>query len=229
MNKNYPSDIEACEQIIEAGKRLYMRNFVAANDGNISARVSDNEIWATPTNVSKGFMTIDMLVKLDLDGNILDGKYKPSSEVKMHLEIYKRSPDVLSVCHAHPPAATTFASAGVPLDKALLNEAVVLLGVIPVAPFEMPGSAELAKGAAAFCPDYNGVLLEYHGLVTWGNGVEQALHRLEGIEFNATVAMNLRIMRLERPMTNEQIIKLMELRPVWGVTGGGVPRGLEEE
>lgn len=223
MNSGYPTDREAVSQILEAGRRLYSRGLVAANDGNISARVSENEVWATPTNVSKGFMTEDMLVKLDLDGNRLEGRLKPSSEIKMHLEIMKRSPDVLSVCHAHPPAATTFAAAGIPLDQAYLQEAVVLLGVIPVAPFEMPGSEELALGAASFCPEYNGVLLRHHGLVAWGRNVSEALHRLEGIEFYATVSMNLRMMGLERPMTGEQVEGLIRLRPSWGVTGGGIP------
>ena len=220
-------EMELRKQIIEAGKRLYARNLVAANDGNISARLGENEIIATPTNVSKGFMTEDMLVRLDLDGNVLDGTLKPSSEVKMHLEIYKRSPDIMSVCHAHPPAATTFAAAGVPLDKAFLQETVVLLGIIPVAPYQMPGSAELALGAAQFCPDYNAVLLEHHGLVTWGNNVSQALHRMESAEFYAQISMNLRTAGLERPMTNAQINELIKLRPAWGITGGGVPKGRE--
>ncbi len=228
MNRVYPSEKEARLQIIEAGKRLYTRNLVAANDGNISAKISENEIWATPTNVSKGFMTEEMLVKLDLDGNVLEGALRPSSEVKMHLEIYRRSPDILSVCHAHPPASTTFAAAGVPLDGAFLQEAVVLLGVIPVAPYKVPGSEELAAGAAAFCPEYNGVLLEHHGLVTWGDSVSQALHRLEGVEFYATITMNLRAAGLERPMTNRQVDELIKLRPAWGITGGGVPKGREE-
>ena len=218
---------ELRKQIIEAGKRLYARNLVAANDGNISARLGENEIIATPTNVSKGFMTEDMLVRLDLDGNVLDGTLKPSSEVKMHLEIYKRSPDIMSVCHAHPPAATTFAAAGVPLDKAFLQETVVLLGIIPVAPYQMPGSAELALGAAQFCPDYNAVLLEHHGLVTWGSSVSQALHRMESAEFYAQISMNLRTAGLERPMTNAQINELLPLRPAWGITDGGIPKGRE--
>ncbi len=111
----------------------------------------------------------------------------------MHLEIYKRSGDVMSVVHAHPPAATTFAVAGVPLDQAYLQEAVALIGVVPVAPYEMPGSGELAASTARYCPEYNAVLLEHHGLVTWGSSVSQALHRLEGVEFYATVTMNLKM------------------------------------
>ena len=220
-------EAELRTQIIEAGKRLYARGLVAANDGNISARLSENEIIATPTNVSKGFMTEDMLVRLDLEGNVLEGMLKPSSEVKMHLEIYRRSPDIISVCHAHPPAATTYAAAGKPLDKAFLQETVVLLGVIPVAPYQMPGSVELALGAAGFCTDYNAVLLEHHGLVTWGGSVSQALHRMESAEFYATISLNLKMAEMERPLTSEQIDELIKLRPAWGITGGGTPVGRE--
>lgn len=222
---SYPTDCEARRQIVEAGQRLYARGLVAANDGNISARVSENALWVTPTNVSKGFMTEDMLLKVDLDGKVLEGGGRPSSETKLHLEIMKRSPEVLSVCHAHPPAATTFAAAGVPLDKAFLQETVVLLGVIPVAPYRLPGSNELATEAAMFCPAYNAVLLEHHGLVTWGGSVTQSLHRLESAELYATISLNLKSSGLERPMTNGQIGELISLRPAWGITGGGVPLG----
>jgi L-fuculose-phosphate aldolase len=123
--------------------------------------------------------------------------------------------------------ATSFAAAGIPLDRALLQEAAVLLGVIPVAPFSMPGSDELAEGAARFCPEYNGALLEHHGAVAWGGGVLPALYRLESIEYNATVAMYSRLMGIERPMTQDQIDVLLTLRPAWGVTGGGRPKGRE--
>ena len=108
----YPTDAEAKAQIIEAGLRIYQRGLVAANDGNLSVRVGENALWVTPTGVSKGFMTEDMLVKLDLDGNVLAGTSKASSETKMHLRIYQENPDVRAVVHAHPPAATAFAAAG---------------------------------------------------------------------------------------------------------------------
>jgi L-fuculose-phosphate aldolase len=202
---------------------MYARGLVAANDGNISARVSETELWTTPSGVSKGYMTGDMLVKLDISGNILEsgGGAKPSSEARLHLAIYRKCPDVLAVCHAHPPVATTFAAAGLPLDRALLQEAVVLLGEIPLAPYAAPGSEELADGAAALCPAYNGALLEHHGAVTWGDGVMQALFRMESVEYNATVAMYSRLMGIERPMSRERIDGLLALRPAWGVTGGG--------
>ncbi|MDR1589468.1 MAG: class II aldolase/adducin family protein [Oscillospiraceae bacterium] len=228
---NYPADEDAKRDIVEAGRRLYARGLVAGNDGNISARVSDTELWTTPSGVSKGFMTGDMLIKMDIYGNVLEGGggRKPSSEVKLHLRIYGRSRGVLAVCHAHPPVATSFAAAGIPLDRALLQEAVVLLGVIPLAEYAPPGSDELADGAARFCPDYNGALLEHHGAVSWGGDVMGALYRLESIEYNATVAMYSRLMGVERPMSESQIDGLLLLRPAWGVTGGGRPAGRPEE
>jgi len=130
-----------------------MRGFVCANDGNLSARISDNAIIATPSGVSKGFMTESMLIKLDLDGNVLEGTLKPSSEIKMHLAIYMRSPEIIAVCHAHPPVSSTFAAAGEALDKAFLQETAVSLGVIPIAKYAKPGTTELADGAAGFCLD----------------------------------------------------------------------------
>jgi L-fuculose-phosphate aldolase len=229
--RKYPTDEDAKRDIIEAGRRMYVRGFVAGNDGNISARVSDTELWTTPSGVSKGFMTDDMLVKMDISGNVLEvsGGRKPSSEIKMHLRVYGRSRDVLAVCHAHPPVATTFAAAGIPLDSALLQEAVVLLGVIPVAEYAPPGSEELAEGAARFCPGYNGALLEHHGAVSWGGDVMGALYRLESIEYNATVAMYSRLMGVERPLSERRIDELLLLRPAWGVSGGGRPKGIREE
>lgn len=216
----YPSEREVRRDLVEAGRRMYMRGFVCANDGNLSARISDTVIVATPSGVSKGFMTEDMLVKLDLDGNILEGTQKPSSEIKMHIAVYRESAELLSVCHAHPPAATAFAAAGVPLDKALLQETVMLLGVIPIAPYAMPGSDELARGVARFCREYHGALLEHHGVVSWGRDVMQALYRLESIEYTATVTMYSKMMGFSHALDKQQVDALAALRPNWGITAG---------
>lgn len=221
----YPTDAEARAEIIEVGKRMYTSGYVAANDGNISARVSENEIWATPTNVSKGFMTEDMLVKLDLNGNILDGKSKPSSEIKMHLALYRHRSDTLGVVHAHPPLATTFAAAGVPLNEALLQETVVQLGVVPVVPYTCPGSVELAESLAPYSDDYNAALLEYHGVVTWAESLMRAYYRLESVEYYAKITMNSRMMGISRPLTESQIDELLALRPAWNVRAGMRPKG----
>jgi len=216
---NYLNEDDARRDIIEAGRRLYIRGLVCANDGNISARISDSEILVTPSGVSKGFMTEDMLIKLDLDGNLLDGAQgKPSSETKLHLEVYKRSPEMRAVCHAHPPVATSFAAAGVPLDKAFLQETVILLGVIPVAEYAPPGSDELARMAAEYSREYHGVLLEHHGAVSWGESVMQALFRMESIEYTATVAMHSKMMGFTRTLEKGQIDELVAMRQNWGIS-----------
>ncbi|MDR3210096.1 MAG: class II aldolase/adducin family protein [Oscillospiraceae bacterium] len=183
----YPSDLEARRDILDAGRRLYARGLVAANDGNLSARVSPTELWATPANVSKGDMSEDMLVKLTLGGAVIAGTRAPSSELLLHLAVYRRSPEVLSVVHAHPPYATARAARGLALDRLLLAESETLLGVIPLAPYAPPGSDALAEGAAAFCPAYKGVLLERHGAVTWGGSVTDALFRMERLEHTAHI------------------------------------------
>ena len=136
QNVKYMSDFEAKNAIIEIGKRMYMKGFVAANDGNISCKVGPSTIWTTPTGVSKGYMTSDMLVKMDFNGKILMGTRKPSSEVKMHLRVYNENPDVMAVTHAHPMVATSFAIAGISLDRAVLPEAVVQLGGVHIVVFD---------------------------------------------------------------------------------------------
>jgi len=214
----YPDERTARRDIVEAGKRMYTRGYVCANDGNISARIADDTIIATPSGVSKGFMTEDMLVKLDLDGNVLEGTLKPSSEVKMHIAIYKRTPATRAVCHAHPPVSATFAAAGIPLDKAFLQETAVSLGVVPVAKYAKPGSDELANGASELCIDYHAAVLEQHGAVTWGDSVIQALYRMESLEYTATITMYSRIMGFDRTLGKERIDELITLRPGLGIT-----------
>lgn len=218
MIVNYPDEKSARRDIVEAGRRMYIRGFVCANDGNLSARIADGLVLATPSGVSKGFMTEEMLVKLDLDGDVQEGSMKPSSEIKMHLAIYRRSPGICAVCHAHPPVATAFAAAGIALDKAYVQETALLLGVIPIVKYALPGSEELADGAAECCIDYHGALLEHHGAVTWGDSVIRALYRMESVEFSATIAMYSKMLGSARTMTKGQIDELIALRPDWGIT-----------
>lgn len=213
----YPTDAQAKAAILDAGRKIYQRGLVAANDGNLSVRVGENALWVTPTGVSKGSMTEEMLVKLDLDGNLLEGVRKPSSETKMHLRIYQEDPLVRAVVHAHPPAATAFAAAGLPLDRPVLQEAVVQLGAVPVAPFALPGSQGVADSVAPYCRQYRALLLEYHGAVTWGDSMEQAHYRLECLEQLATVTLHLRTLGCDRQMPDALVRELEGLRPSWGI------------
>jgi len=169
---------------------MYAKNFVAANDGNISCKVAEDIIWTTPTGVSKGFMEESTLVKMRLDGNVLSqGILEPSSEVKMHLSIYAANPDIMGVTHAHPPASTSFAIAGIGLDRPIYAEALANLGKVPCIDYEKPGSQELADSVAPYCKDYNAVLLGNHGALSWGRSLMEAFFRLEAMEHYAMILL----------------------------------------
>ena len=221
----YTSHQEAKAAILEAGRRLYQRGFVAANDGNLSARMEDGTIWATPTGVSKGFMTEDMLVRLTPEGEILEGSRKVSSEIAMHLAIYRKNPELGGVVHAHSPAATAFATQGRDFDMAVSLETAVQLGVIPCAPYAVTGSDKLAENAALYCGEFNGCFLEHHGAVTWGADVMQALFRTECLEHTIIMYEHMRALGEVRLLTEAQLTELEAVRKRFGITTGGRPKG----
>ncbi|MBU8770666.1 class II aldolase/adducin family protein [Cytobacillus oceanisediminis] len=224
VQNTYISDREAKELICEIGKRVYNKSFVAANDGNISIKVGDHELWTTPTGVSKGFMTPEMLVKMDLSGNVLEGILKPSSEVKMHLRVYQENPEAKAVVHAHPPVATSFAIAGISLEKPVSPEAIVLLGKVPVAPYATPGTQEVPDSIAPYCRDYNAVLLANHGALTWGRDITEAYFRMESLEHYALMLMySEHIMQKSNELSTGQIADLISIREKMGIKTGGIP------
>ena len=150
-----------------------MNGFVAANDGNISVKVSENEYYCTPTGVSKGFMTPDMIIKIDADGNKLEGKLNPSSEIKMHMRVYRERPDVNAVVHAHPPTATAYAVAGIPLDKYLLPEAILVLGDVPICKYGTPSTMEIPDSLEPYIQTHDAFLLQNHGALTVGTSAQE--------------------------------------------------------
>ena len=223
------TDEQAKALILEIGRRMFERQYVAANDGNISVRSGENRIWVTPAGVSKGYMTADQLVCVDLDSTVLEGSANPSSESKMHLRVYRENPDVGSVVHAHPIAATTFSIARIPLDVALMTESVIGLGVVPVADYATTGTQGVPDSVAPFCRDYNACLLANHGALTWGKDAMQAYYRMETLECYATIMMNLGY--LNRPpcvLNRSQVEELLEIRRNLGVTSGGIPLCAED-
>lgn len=222
--KEYPSDQEARKQILDIGRRMYEKGFVASNDGNISCKVAEREIWVTPTGVSKGFMEEDMLVKLNLEGDVLEGSCKPSSEIMMHLRCYTENPEIGAVVHAHPPYGTAFACAGLPLDSRILPEGIVQLGVVPCAKFGMPGTEEVPDSIAPYVQDYNAVLLGNHGALTWGETLQQGYMRMESLEFYAREIMYTRyILKSELKFTENEIDRLIQIRNSLGIRQGGRP------
>ncbi|SFB07872.1 MULTISPECIES: class II aldolase/adducin family protein [unclassified Bacillus (in: firmicutes)] len=228
--QHYYSDKEAKELICEIGRRVYHKNFVAANDGNISVKVGSNTIWTTPTGVSKGFMTPEMMVKMDLSGNVLEGTMKPSSEVKMHLRVYKENQEVNAVVHAHPPVATSFAIAGISLDQPISPEAIVLLGRVPVATYATPGTQEVPDSIAPYCKDHNAVLLANHGALTWGRELMEAYFRMESLEHYALMTMySNHIIKKANELSPAQISDLIDIRGKMGIKTGGVPVNTTQE
>lgn len=225
VDTSFMPEYKAKKMICEIGKRMYQRNYVAANDGNISVKTAKNRIVCTPTGVSKGFMTPDMLVVVDLDGNLISGSHKASSEIKMHLRVYKENENVRAVTHAHPLIATSYAIAGIDLDLALSPEAVVLLGKVPIAPYATPGSQEVPDSIAPYCKGHNAVLLANHGALTWGKDLTESYHRLESLEHYAGMLLyTTRLIGSYKALDCEQVDTLIELRKKMGITTGGVPQ-----
>src|SRR5438067_8308530 len=158
---------ELKKAICEIGDRIYKRGFAAANDGNISVRLNENEVLCTPTMHCKGFLKPKDICLVDMEGNQLAGKKKRSSEVLLHLSIMKARPDVRSVVHCHPPHATAFAVAREPIPKCVLPEIEVFLGEVAISPYETPGSQGFADTVLPYVKDTDTILLANHGTVTY--------------------------------------------------------------
>ncbi len=189
----YLSDQEACSAIIEVGRRLYQRGLVAANDGNISCRVSDDTLWITPTGVSKGFLDQSMLIKVDLAGNVLTGTHKPSSENAVHLVIYQQNAEAQAVVHAHPQGATAFACKEQKLTGLQVEEARISLGEVPLVAYAPAGSKQLAANVAEVCRGHRALLLARHGVVCWGEDIWQSLFKMETVEHFAKILLYSRL------------------------------------
>jgi len=204
-------------EIVEAGRRMYARGYVASNDGNISARLDESRILTTPKSVSKGFMTPDMMVIVDYEGKKLSGDRDPSSELPMHLEIYRNRPDVNAVVHAHPPLATGFAVAGIPLTRAVLAEVVTTLGSIPIAEYGTPSTAELPAAVRKYIKAHDGLLLANHGAVTCCRTVMTAYYKMETIEHFAKISLVARLLGGENLISRGEVERLQGLRGMYGI------------
>lgn len=204
------NDIEVIEQIIATGNKMYDKGFVVSNDGNISMKSDDGNIWVTPTMVSKGGMTPNMMIKMTIDGELITGNRKPSTEVAMHLCLYKENPTINAVVHAHPVTATSFAVAGIALDKPIYPEALVNLGKVPVAKYAQPGTLEVPESIKPYCNTHKGLLLANHGALTWGNNLTEAWFRMEALENYAKIMLNTYyIIGKANELTDNQVNKLL--------------------
>ena len=203
--------------IVEVGRRMYARGYPASNDGNISVRLEGHRLLMTPKSVCKGFMTPDMMCVTDLDGRKLQGDRDPSSEMLMHLEVYRQRPDVKAVVHAHPPTATGFAVAGIPLDKAVLAEVLTTLGSIPIAEYATPSTTELPEAVRKYIKAHDGMLLANHGALTVGADLFSAYYKMETIEHFAKISLVARTLGRENVLSREEVTRLQGLRGTYGI------------
>src|ERR1700682_4559812 len=203
--------------IVEVGRRMYAREYTDANAGNISVRLGADRLLMTPKNVCKGFMTPDMMCITDLDGKKLQGDLDPSTEMLMHLEVYRHRPDVQAVVHAHPPTATGFAVAGIPLDRAVLAEVLTTLGSIPIAEYATPSTAGLPEAVRKYIRAHDGMLLANHGALTVGGDLFSAYYKMETVEHFATISLVARLLGRENLIAREEVVRLQQLRGTYGI------------
>ncbi len=197
--------------IVEVGRRLYARGLISANEGNISCREA-GALYITPAGVSKGFLDPDGIVKTDLAGAPTDRSQRASTEILMHIAVYERRPDVKAVVHAHPPTATGFAVAGVPLDRPVIAEAVVTLGPVPVIPYGQPSTRDLARNVGEAVCDAHGILLANHGAMTVGDSLWRAWERMETLEQLARVTLVTRILGRDNLLPSADVQRLLDVR-----------------
>ncbi len=204
-NSSYEWDVR--REICEVGKRLYDQFFIAGNDGNISVRLSENEILITPTGVNKGMMRPEMILKISPEGELIEALVggKPSSETRMHLIIYRHRPDIRAVVHAHPPTATGFAVAGFGLDKPFLPEVVVRTGPTLLVPYAIPGGDELPESLVPHLEGRDALLLANHGVVAYSKKLWDAQANLETVELNARILLTAHQLGNVEYLSDEQV------------------------
>ena len=206
------------QNIVEVGRMVYAKGWVAANDGNISIRLDQNRILATPTGVSKGMMQPDDLIICDLNGDKIEGRRERTSEIAMHTTVYKLRPDVQAVVHAHPPVSTGFAVAGKALNLAILPEVIIGLGCVPLAEYGLPGTPALTDGMLPYIPKYDALLMANHGAVCYGEDVFKAYFKMETLEHVARITLVAEMLGGPKLLPRVEVEKLFDSRSRYGIT-----------
>ncbi len=212
---------ELREQICDICHRMWQLGWVAANDGNVSAKLDEETLLATPTGISKSFITPEKLVKINRRGELLEGLdgYRPSSEIKMHLRCYEERPDVGAVLHAHPPVATGYAVAHLDLDRYTMIESVLTIGSVPVTPYGTPSTMEVPDAITPYLQEHDALLLANHGALTMGADAITAYYRMETLELGAKINLVAHLLGGERELSQENIERLCNMRAGYGITG----------
>lgn len=228
MSEGYKTEAEQREEMAELGRRLHQQGFVAATDGNLSVRLDGAHIMTTPTNMSKGMCRPEDMIVVDMDGNKVSGLRNASTELAMHLLIYRMRPDINGIVHAHPPTATGFAAAGMSLNKALLSEVVLSLGSVPLARYGTPGTPELSDALRDLVPHYDAILMANHGVVTFGEDLLKAFFHMETVEHFARISLVTEMLGKQVLLSRQDVQKLLEARSrYYGSAPGAIPPGDE--
>jgi L-fuculose-phosphate aldolase len=209
--------LELAQSIVEVGKLMYQKGWVAANDGNISIRLDENRMLCTPTGISKGMMRAEDMIIADLEGKKVEGQRNCTTEILMHCTIYQMRPEINAVVHAHPPVSTGFAVAGRPLNLAILPEAVVALGTVPLADYGLPGTPELSAQLAPFIPNHDALLMANHGVVCYADCLQSAFFRLETVEHLSRIALVAELLGGPKLLPRREVRRLMEARSRYGI------------
>ncbi|WP_231700090.1 class II aldolase/adducin family protein [Arcanobacterium phocae] len=209
---------ELREEICAFGQKVWSTGMVAANDGNISVRLDDTTVLCTPTGVSKGLLTPESICKINIDGTnpVENPPYHISSEVKVHLQLYRAAPSVQAVVHAHPPYGTTYAIKGEPLISKMMPENIIAMPEIPVAPYATPSTYELAEKIEPYVHNYSACLMEMHGALAWGPSLLVAYQAMERLEFTAKLTYLTQMAGISRELPEDEINKLISMRPQYG-------------
>jgi L-fuculose-phosphate aldolase len=219
VKKSTSEDFQQRHELVEFGRLLHAQGFVAATDGNLSVRLDAGRVMVTPTGFSKGMLRPEDMVIVDFEGRRLGGTQNPSSEIAMHLTIYKMRPDIGAVVHAHPCTATAFASSGIALDQPICAEIVITLGTVPLAPYATTGSTELSESLKPFIPRHQAILMANHGVVTYGSDLRQAYMRMEAVEHYAKIVLAARQLGCTRSLDSQELEKLEAVRSRYGKNG----------
>jgi len=211
------SEFQVKEQMCEIGRRIWHKGFCAGNEGNHSYRIAENRILCTPTGISKGFLKPDDICVVDLEGKQLAGKRKRTSEILLHLAIYKARADVKAVVHSHPPHATAFAIAGVDLPTCIHPEAEVFLGAVKTAKYVTPGDTRLGESILPYVKDSNTILLQNHGTVTFDKDLENAYYKLEIVDAYARILLLAKQVGSIRPLDGNEMKELLDLKMRFGL------------
>jgi L-fuculose-phosphate aldolase len=208
---------ELRDDIVQIGRLMFQKGWVASNDGNITIRMDEERILATPTGMCKGMMQPDDMIILDRKGDKISGRRERTTEINMHVTIYDMRPDIRAVVHAHPPVSTGFATAGKPLNLALLPEVIIAFGCVPIAGYGLPGTNELTEPMKPLIPKHNALLMANHGSVCYGEDVFQAYFRMETVEHSARIQLVAELLGGPNVLPRKEVDKLLDSRTRYGV------------